>query len=315
MHVLTEVDADQIAALRKRDEFFWVDLASPTDEEVGRLGEALGLHPVALEDTLEFGQRPKLDPYDDNLLIVFYSARPTGDPQWPAEPLETHVYISGGFIATVRRDRCDALDALHAKLHEAPTKDEEALIYRVLDSLTDAYYPVIAAIEVQIDALEAAVLSRPRREQLTQAYRLKQCVHQLHRIVAAQRDLSSSAPEAIMGLDGLTTGSRPYLRDIGDHLYQVSGEFQRQIEDLMALTQTYFNANSDRLNAIATRLTIGGTIFVIYTVVTGFFGQNFGWLVDNIDTQKDFLIFGVGALTIPTVILLTLFWVKRDDWF
>ena len=118
-----------------------------------------------------------------------------------------------------------------------------------------------------------------------------------------------------MGLDGLSTGSRPYLRDIGDHLFQIAGEFMRQTEDLFSLTQTYFNANSDRLNAVATRLTIGGTIFVIYTVVTGFFGQNFGWLVDNIDTQKDFLIFGVGALTLPTVILLTLFWVKRDDWF
>jgi len=315
VHVLTSIDEPKIAELRERDEFFWIDLISPTDEEVERLGKALSLHPVALEDTLEFGQRPKLDPYDDNLLIVFYSARPTGDPQWPAEPLEIHVYLSGGFMATVRRDRCDALDGLHAKLVEEPTKDEEVLIYRVLDSLTDAYYPVIAAIEAQIDALEAAVLSRPRREQLTQAYRLKQCVHQMHRIVAAQRDLSSSAPDAIMGLDGLSTGSRPYLRDVGDHLFQIAGEFMRQTEDLFSLTQTYFNANSDRLNAVATRLTIGGTIFVIYTVVTGFFGQNFGWLVNNISTQKDFLIFGVGALALPTVILLTLFWVKRDDWF
>ena len=57
------------------------------------------------------------------------------------------------------------------------------------------------------------------------------------------------------------------------------------------------------------------TLFILYTVVTGFFGQNFGWLVDNIDTKKDFLIYGVGSITIPTVILLTVFWVKRRDWF
>ncbi len=315
MHVLTAIDEPRIAEFREHDEFFWIDLVSPTDEEVGRLGEALGLHPVALEDSREFGQRPKLDPYDDHLLVVFYTARPTGDPQWPGERLEVHIYLSGEYMATVRRDHCDALDDLHAKLHEAPTHDEEVLIYRVLDSLTDAYYPVIAAIETQIDALESAVLSRPRREQLTQAYRLKQCVHQLHRTVAAQRDLSSAVPDAIMGLDGLSGGSRPYLRDIGDHLFQIAGEFMRQTEDLYSLTQTYFNANSDRLNAIATRLTVGGTIFVVYTVVTGFFGQNFAWLVNNINTQKDFLIFGLGALTIPTVILLTLFWVKRHDWF
>ena len=50
--------------------------------------------------------------------------------------------------------------------------------------------------------------------------------------------------------------------------------------------------------------------------MTGFFGQNFGWLVrQHRLAQSDFLMFGVGGLVIPTVILLTLFWVKRHDWF
>ena len=106
MHVLTEVDPAEIARLRERDEFFWIDLSSPSDEDVERLGEALGLHPVALEDTREFGQRPKLDPYGDHLLLVFYTAIATGDPGWPAEPLEVHVYLSGGYMVTVRRDAC-----------------------------------------------------------------------------------------------------------------------------------------------------------------------------------------------------------------
>ena len=69
------------------------------------------------------------------------------------------------------------------------------------------------------------------------------------------------------------------------------------------------------LNAVATRLTIAGTLFVIWTLVTGFFGQNFGYLVDNITSMEKFLFLGVGGLVIPTVILLTLFWVRRDDWF
>jgi magnesium transporter len=315
MHVLTEVDPERIAALRAREEFFWVDLRAPSDEEVDRLGEALDLHPVALEDTREFGQRPKLDPYGKHVLLVFYTARVTDDPGWPAEALEFHIYLSGGFVVTVSRDECTIVEELQAALAEEEVHEEEMVVYRLLDALTDAFYPVIEAVEGSVDGLEADVLRRPRREQLLRSYRLKQCVHQLHRLVAAQRDQFVAAREAIIGLEGLTSGSRPYLRDVGDHLFQVSGEFQRQIDDLGALTQTYFNANSDRLNAVATRLTIGGTIFVVWTVVTGFFGQNFGWLVDRIDTREDFLVFGVGALLIPTVILLTLFWVKRDDWF
>jgi magnesium transporter len=309
VHVLTKVEPELIARLRAEDHFFWIDLVGADADEIQRLGAALDLHPVAMEDTLEMGQRPKIEPYLDLVLVVFYTARE------PAEPLEVHLYISGDFIATVHREPCDALVDLHASLAEEPTHDEEMLIYRVLDGLTDAYYPVIGALETRIDALEVAILTRPRREHLSESYRLKQDVHELHRLTAAQHEQFKTAHEVILQLEGLTKSSRPYLRDIGDHLAQITSEFQRQLEDLLALTQTYFNANSDRLNAVATRITIGGTIFVLYTVVTGFFGQNFGWLVDNIDTRRDFLLYGVSALVVPTVVLLTLFWVKRDDWF
>jgi magnesium transporter len=309
VHVLTAVDESLIARLRQEDHFFWIDLVSPDRAEVEKLGTALELHPVALEDTIEFGQRPKVDPYDDQLLLVYFTARV------PAEPLEVHIYIAGGFMATVRQDKCQALDDLHDELARASIQDEEALVYRVLDGLTDAFYPVIEALEHDIDQLEAEVLTRPRKEHLTRSYRLKQDVRELHRLTAAQRDQFQNAHVSILGLEGFAKGTKPYLRDIGDHLTQITSEFGRQAEDLFSLTQTYFNANSDRLNAVASRLTVGGTIFIVWTVVTGFFGQNFGYLVDHIESREKFLILGVGGLLIPTVILLTLFWVKRHDWF
>jgi magnesium transporter len=315
MEVLTEVDEARIRALREKDEFFWVDLAKPSDADLDRLGALLDLHPVALEDTQVFGQRPKLDVYERHLLLVFYTARVTGDPSWPAEPVEDHVYLSGHFVATVRREECIALDDLHAALVPEGTDEEEFLVYRILDTLTDAYYPVINALEKEIDALEGEVLSRPRREHLTRTYRLKQCVHALARTVAAQRDGFQHASDQILGLAGLSRGSRAYLRDVGDHLVQIAGELHRQTEDLFALTSTYFNANSDRLNKVATRLTVGSTLFILWTLVTGFFGQNFGWLTDHIKSREAFLVLGVGGLLIPTVILLTLFWFKRDEWF
>jgi magnesium transporter len=309
MKILTEVDPEQIARLRAENHFFWIDLLAPGADDLRRLGGALDLHPVALEDTMEMAQRPKIEPYPGQVLIVFYTMVE------PAETLEVHIYISGQFIATVHRRSSPALESLHASLAHEPTGDEEMLIYRVLDGLTDAFYPAIAGIEKQIDSLEVEVLERPRREHLVRSYRLKQDVREFHRLALAQLEQFKSAPDMILALEGLTKGSRPYLRDVGDHLAQIASEFQRQLDDLLALTQTYFNANSDRLNAVASRLTVGGTIFVIWTVVTGFFGQNFGWLVDHVDTRHAFLLYGVGSLVVPTVVLLTVFWVKRDDWF
>ena len=315
MEVLTTVDEARIRELRARDEFFWIDLLSPSDADLDTLGALLRLHPVALEDTREFHQRPKLDAYEDHVLLVFFTARATGDAAWPAVPLEVHVYIHGGFVATIRRDRCIALDQLHSALVPTGATEEEFIVYRVLDKLTDAYYPVIDALEEEIDALEAEVLARPRRQHMTRIYRLKQDVHNLQRIVSGQKEQFQRGSDSILGLAGLTKGTRAYLRDVADHLTQVSSELQRQTEDLMALTGTYFNANSDRLNAVATRITIAGTLFLAWTLVTGFFGQNFGWLVDHIKSPHAFFILGVGGLVVPTVILLTLFWVKRHDWF
>ena len=315
MLVLTSVEDARIRAQRERDEFFWLDLLSPSDADLDRVGRLLDLHPIALEDTREFGQRPKLDVYEHHVLLVFFSARATGNAEAPAQPIEVHMHLSGSFVVTVRREPCLVLDELHKQLQPESTREEDVLVYRILDGLTDAFYPVIDAIEREVDQLEAAVLSRPRREYLSRIYRLKQSVHGLQRLVAVQKDQFVHSSGEILNLAGLSHGSRAYLRDVGDHLTQVTGELQRQTDDLMALTATYFNANSDRLNAVATRLTIGTTLFVAWTLVTGFFGQNFGWLVDHIESLQSFLAFGVGGLVIQTIVLLTLFYVKRDDWF
>jgi len=317
MEVLERIDRDQLTDLRKRDEFFWLDAIAPSPEEIHALGEVLGLHPVAIEDTIEFRQRPKLDSYDDHVLFVFYTVRKLHDGDGaPFEPVEIHVYISGGFVVTVRRSECTQLDALHDELDTADAEVEEYIVYKIFDVLTDAFYPIIELLEQRIDALESHILlGRPSREQLAQIYRLKQRVHELAIRVIPQRDRFVSGADTILNLPGLARSSREYLRDVGDHLAQIAGELHRQQEDLTALTATYFSANQNRLNAVATRLTIGGTLFIVWTLVTGFFGQNFGFLVRNIDTRHAFLVYGVGALIVPTVIIGTLFWVKRKDWF
>lgn len=148
MQVLTRVDPPELQRLVARDAFFWLDLVDPTDEDLAILGAELRLHPLALEDTREFGQRPKLDRYGDRVLLVFASVRLTA-PEDPRmyEPVEVHLHISGGFVVTARRIRSPELDALHAPLVGAPDASEDYLLYRILDGLTDAHYPVLEALE------------------------------------------------------------------------------------------------------------------------------------------------------------------------
>jgi magnesium transporter len=313
--VLTSVESEQIADRRRRDEFFWLDLAQPAEHELDTLQSALGLHPMALEDTREFGQRPKVDAYQDYILVVFYTASESEDPDRVVHPVEVHVYVSGQWIVTVHREPLPLLERLHDELEPTGTREEDYLVYRILDGLTDAFFPAVTAIEERIDLLEADVLERPKRELLRRVYRRKQEVHELQRLIAGQRDQFQTASEQILELAGLSRGTREYLRDIGDHLAQIGGELQRQNDDLTTLTGIYFNASAERVNRTATRLSVVATFFVVWTLITGFFGQNFGWLVRNVESRTDFLLFGVGGLVVPTVIMATVLWIKRHDWF
>ena len=313
MEVLSEVDGARIAALRKRDEFFWLDLDSPSDAGLELAGELLRLHELALEDTREFDQRPKVDRYPEQVLLVYWTAHVTPN-RLAIEQVEVHLHISGGFLCTVRRAPCPELDELrHALAHEDP-RAEDYIVYLVLDGLTDALRPVVEHLESRIDALEEQVLRDTERRQLGEIYRLKQDVQSLLRKLVPQRDMFGVAIEAIVSLPGLTRGPREYLRDVADHLAREAGELHRQADDLAALTTTYFNANTHRLNRLATRLTVLATFFLIWTLVTSFFGQNFGWLVRHIDTLEAFLIYDGLGLVLPTVLAAVYFWRRRREW-
>src|SRR5215217_2673915 len=137
MDVLTAVDADRIASDRRDGHNLWIDLVDPPDDGVDNVGRLLDLHPVAIEDTREFGQRPKVDVYEDHVLLVFYTARL--ERSGAVRPIEVHVYVARGYLITVRRAACDILDELREHVEEV----HEHPVYKILDTLTDAFYPVI----------------------------------------------------------------------------------------------------------------------------------------------------------------------------
>ena len=126
---------------------------------------------MAHENTREFGQPPKVDVYHPYVLVVFFTALESADPARVVQPVEVHVYVSGSWIVTVHQAALPALEQLHRQLAPAGKREEDYLVYRIFDELTDAFFPAISAIEDRIDAIEAEVLERPRRELLGRVYR------------------------------------------------------------------------------------------------------------------------------------------------
>ena len=305
MRVLTAIDSDAIAGLRSRHEFFWLDLSQPTSDDIDELQKLFSLHPLAVDDLVERDQRPKLDDYGDYLLMVFYGARDDGEGR-PAL-VEVELLLHGDYIVTCHQQPCVELADVHRELEERPPSSEQFVIYRVLDTLTDTFFPVLSTIDDAIDDLESDVVSQPTDEQLRRIFGLKRGLVVMRKVITPQRDMFARAGEDIIKIAGLEPDTRDYFRDVYDHLIRISDLIDSYRDLLTGAMDVYLSTVSNRLNAIMKQLTVIATIFLPLSFVTGFFGQNFGWMVRHVHSLAAFLVLGVGGLALSGAVLYAFF--------
>ena len=307
MEVLDALDRDLISELRARDAFFWLDLEGPAPAEVDALGEVFGFDPFAIEDTKEFGQRPKLDTYPGHVLLVFFGTE--GE-----DVVEVHVYVSPAAIVTVHRGHCAPLRHARERLRWTGSPSQEEAVYRVLDALTDSFLPTLEAIEDEVEALEEAILDAIAPGQREDVLRLRRRLSGLRRVAAPQRDVLVSGVAVMEALPGLSADDRHmWLRDIQDHLRSIADRIDILREALDQALDFYVAGTNHHLNQVIKQLTVVATIFLPLTFVTGFFGQNFGWLVDHISGLTAFLVYGVGGTVLAGAALL--WWFRRSGFF
>jgi magnesium transporter len=309
MHVLDHFDAPKIRALCASGEFFWLDLVAPSDEELDELAGIVGIPDLALEDTKEMGQRAKIDDYDDRLLIVFYGAQSGSGGVQRIRLVEVHMHLTQGRVVTVHRDPCSALDAVR-KGH--PHSDQE-LVYRILDALSESMLTALREIETEVTRLEDAAFTDPSDADRRRIVQMRGRLFRLLQVIVPQRDMLGMGADAIERVLGIGAGQAHHpFQDIRDDLVSAVnlGAYCREL--LAEALNVHLQATSNRLNAIATRLAVLASIFVPLTLVTGYFGQNFGWMVDHIDSFAAFLIFGVGGIVVPGGAIWL--WLKRSGY-
>jgi magnesium transporter len=306
------VAVEEAAARHLDGGFVWLGMFEPTPEELARVRDCFGLHELAVEDAQTFHMRPKVESYDGEVQLVILRTARYDDPAEEVEFGEISVFLSPKFVITVRQGVASELRGARARLEQRPDLLDigtPAVLWAILDSVVDNYAPVIAGMERDIDQIEATVFSGAvapteriysLRREATDFYR---AVHPLLGVVST---LERQADSYLA----------PYLRDVHDHLVLVNEEVSAQrdllgtiLEANIAVISVEQTKVSVRQNTTMERLTVLATVFLPLTFVTGFFGQNFGWLVNDIDGPTPFVVFGLGGLIVPLVALF--FWLRR----
>ncbi|MFC5261331.1 magnesium and cobalt transport protein CorA [Kribbella qitaiheensis] len=308
------MSVEEAAERCRQGGFVWLGLFDPTMEELDQASTSFGLHELAVEDARTFHLRPKVEPYEGDIRLVILRTARYDDEREEVDFGEVSVFVGKAFVITVRQGVASELHGARTRLEQRPELLENgtnSVLWAILDQVVDGYGPVVVELERDIEQVEATVFAGSvapteriyfLRREVTDFYRA------VHPLLAVLATLERGARN---------TGLLPYFRDVHDHLVLVNEEVAAQrdllatvLEANMAVISVEQTKVSVRQNATIEQLTILATVFLPLTFVTGFFGQNFGWLVDHVGAFWDFLVLGVGGLLIPCIALFI--WFRRQ---
>jgi magnesium transporter len=275
-HDVEDVAMAEVPALRGEAEtLIWVEVVSPTPEELATLGQAFGIHEIALEDLeADERQRPKVEQYQDQVVLVFYGAEAGTDGR-PTRLFEVDLVAGENYLLTFHGGPpVDPKPVLHRVKARPELAAEGAgyLLYVALDELVDTFFPAIDAIGERVVAAEEAVLAGDTDVQ-AQILAVRKELIAVRRVVGPMRDAMVLLLRRDLAL--FSGEGRPYLEDVYDHLIRLS----ESVEDYQDVLAGTLDANatmaSNRVNTVARNLAAYAAIFAAITMISGIYGMNF----------------------------------------
>ena len=255
----------------------WLDIAGLADPSLFKaLGEKYHLHPLALEDALHLGQRPKIEPYPDHLFIVAQMLYYQSPKKLAGE--QVSFFLLPHLLITIQEESStDVFNPIRDRIRTGRGSVRKLradyLCYALLDSIIDHCFPILESLGNDLEEMEELVLSKPQPSCIATLHSHKRTLTQLRRFVWPERDILSSLLHDESGI--ISPQTKLYLRDAYDHSIQIIDLVESYRDTVSGLTEIYISAVGMRTNEIVRVLTVMSSIFIPLTFVAGIYGMNF----------------------------------------
>jgi len=309
---VADIDLEAVSDyVAKEDHFVWIGLHEPSDEILRKIQEELGLHELAIEDALRAHQRPKLEEYGPCLFVVLRTVA------WDAQAHtvivgETDVFAGKRYLVSVRHGETQGYADVRARCESTPHLLRHGpgfVLYALMDSIVDRYFPVIDAFEEELDALEQAIFSgRVDPKVAERIYELKREVMATKRAVSPLIDVCNRLVRYDQAL--IADEVRPYFRDVYDHVVRINETIDNVRELLSSALEANLALVSIRQNEVMKSLAGWAAIFGVGTFMAGIWGMNFQHMPELDETWGYPAALGAMALVSGGV-----FWrLRRAGW-
>jgi len=270
-----DIKPEQISEYVKRPEcFVWVAIKDPEQQELFRMQEEFGLHPLAVEDALTGHQRPKIEEYGDSIFAVLHVPIPKDQE---IEVGELDLFVGPNYVLSVRHRFEPGFQAVRDRAEHEPhllQRGSGYVFYAVMDNVVDRYFPVVDALEVELEHIEERIFSEDSpKKNIEHLYCLK------HKLMV-MRHMVEPLLEVTHKLYGgrvpqICVGVQEYFRDIYDHLGRVS----LQLDGLRDMVITALSVNLSMITLhegeVTKKLAAYAALVAVPTMIAGIYGMNF----------------------------------------
>lgn len=293
----------------------WIQISGLADVRlIEKIGAQFGIHSLAQEDIVNVHQRPKAETFKDKVFVVCRAITVNGSE----DTEQVSLILGDGYVISFHESHTDCLDPLRERIRDGKGRirqlSADYLAYSIIDTLIDAYFPVLEAAGETLDDLEDLVIARPEPWQVEDIHDLKRRLIHLRRCIWPMRDMANALIRDENPL--ITKDTRIYLRDCYDHLVQLMDIVETDRETVSSLLEVYLSSLSARMNEIMKVLTIIATIFIPLGFFAGLWGMNFDRAASPFNMPELGWRYGYpAALAIMAAIALGLvYYFKRKGW-
>jgi magnesium transporter len=311
---LEDAAYDEIDRLvSRRNTLVWLDIADPAGDDFELLKREFGLHELAVEDLRKRRQRPKVDTYPGHHVIVAYEALPARDSMRAFDLGELHLFAGRGFVVSAHWGPSPVIDSVRGRFqHRSSAIGPNAgwLLYALLDTAVDSYFPLLDRISEDIDGLEDRILDgKGNRVLLREVLLLKRQLLELRRVLGPMRDVANQLLRREVEI--LDDEALPYYQDLYDHLVRVLDSLDLYRDLVAATVDAHESVTTNSLNQIVKRLTAVTVLLMVPTLIAGIYGMNF-FFMPELELRYGYPAVLLGMLAI----VLSLAWyMRRKDWF
>jgi magnesium transporter len=270
-----DISIDEISDyLARRGHFVWVALKDADAAELDVMKAEFGLHELAVEDARHGHQRPKIEEYGDSLFAVVHSAELSGTELLIGE---VDIFVEKNFVLSVRNRSQQGFLGVRSRCEREPHLLREGSVfvfYALLDAVVDRYFPVIDALESELEKIEEQIfVDGAERANVERLYQLKRQATVLKHAVAplleAVSRLYGSRAPALCGQ------TQEYFRDVYDHLYRINASIDSIRDTISTAIQVNLSMVNIGQSEVNKRLAAWAAIFAVATALVGIWGMNF----------------------------------------